>query len=153
MALAWEPTTKINVRSRERDSQALGPVELPEEVRLLIRSGIPTVDALEILILLVRHPDQYWTAEAIGSELRYDLVDRPAITRCLGLFAANGLLGQGVSDSVIYRPASPELAASVTKLVQAYDERPVTLIRTLYAIADSQKIQAFADAFRIRKDL
>jgi hypothetical protein len=131
----------------------LGPVELPEEVRLLIRSSIPTVDALEILILLVRHPDQYWAAEAIGSELRYDVVDRPAITRCLGLFAANGLLAQGADDSTIYRPDSAELAATVMKLVQAYDERPVTLIRTLYAIADSQRIQAFADAFRIRKDL
>jgi hypothetical protein len=131
----------------------LGAVELPEEVRLLIRSSIPTVDALEILILLVRHPDRHWTVEAIGSELRYDLADRPAVTRCLGLFAATGLLGQGENDSVIYRPASPELAASVMKLVQAYDERPVTLIRTLYAIADSQRIQAFADAFRIRKDL
>lgn len=131
----------------------MGPVELPEEVRLLIRSSIPTVDALEILIFLVRAPDRYWTAEAIGSELRYDLVDGPAITRCLGLFAANGLLAQGENDSVIYRPASPELDATVMKLVQAYDERPVTLIRTLYAIADSQKIQAFADAFRIRKDL
>jgi hypothetical protein len=131
----------------------LGPVELPEEVRLLIRSSIPTMDALEILILLVRSRDQYWTAEAIVGELRHDPDAGPAVARCLALFGAGGLLAQGDGSSVVYRPATPELAASVASLVQAYNERPVTLIRTLYAIADSRKIQAFADAFRIRKDL
>jgi hypothetical protein len=131
----------------------LGPVELPEEVRLLIRSSIPTMDALEILILLVRHPDRYWTAEAIVGELRHAPDARPAVARCLALFGAGGLLAQGDGGAVAYRPAAPELAATVTSLVQAYNERPVTLIRTLYAIADSRNIQALADAFRIRKDL
>jgi len=110
------------------------------------------MDALEILILLVRRPDQDWTLDAISSELRYDVADRPAVTRCLELFAANGLLIRGEGGTFLYRTASPELASTVTQLLQAYDERPVTLIRTLYAIADSRNIQAFADAFRIRKD-
>lgn len=111
------------------------------------------MDALEILILLVRHPDQYWTAEAIASALRHEAAAGPAIARCLALFRAGGLLAPGEGGALIYRPATPELGATVASLVQAYDERPVTLIRTLYAIADSRKIQAFADAFRIRKDL
>lgn len=111
------------------------------------------MDALEILILLVRHPDRYWTADAIASELRHDAAATPAVARCLALFGAGGLLAQGDGGAVVYRPASPALGTTVASLVQAYNERPVTLIRTLYAIADSRKIQAFADAFRIRKDL
>ena len=111
------------------------------------------MDALEILILLVQHPDQDWTAEAIVGELRHDPDALPAVQRCLALFRAGGLLAPGEVGAVLYRPATAELGATVASLVQAYNERPVTLIRTLYAIADSRKIQAFADAFRIRKDL
>ena len=111
------------------------------------------MDALEILILLARHPDRYWTAEAIVGELRHDPDAMPAVQRCLALFRAGNLLGHGEAGAVSYRPATPELGDTVASLVQAYNERPVTLIRTLYAIADSRKIRAFADAFRIRKDL
>ena len=35
-------------------------------------------------------------------------------------------------------------------LAQAYQERPVTLIRMIYARRD-QKIRTFGDAFRLRK--
>jgi hypothetical protein len=42
--------------------------------------------------------------------------------------------------------------SAIGLLLRAYNERPVTLIRTVYAIADAKKIQAFADAFKIKKD-
>jgi hypothetical protein len=44
------------------------------------------------------------------------------------------------------------LERAIGLLLRAYNERPVTLIRTVYAIADAKKIQAFADAFKIKKD-
>ena len=46
-------------------------------------------------------------------------------------------------------PAS-EASRFVETLAQAYVQRPVTLIRVIYALRDS-KIQTFADAFKIRK--
>ena len=48
-----------------------------------------------------------------------------------------------------YQPASELLAARVQTLAQAYRERPVTLIRVIYGLRD-QKIQSFADAFKMR---
>jgi hypothetical protein len=39
----------------------------------------------------------------------------------------------------------------VTQLAKVYNERPVTLIRMIYALKDT-KIQSFADAFKIRKE-
>ena len=48
------------------------------------------------------------------------------------------------------RPANPELDAHVRTLAQAYKERPVTLIRVIYALRDT-KIQTFADAFKLRR--
>jgi hypothetical protein len=38
----------------------------------------------------------------------------------------------------------------VATLAQAYEERPVTLIRLIYALRD-RKIRSFADAFKLRK--
>lgn len=38
----------------------------------------------------------------------------------------------------------------VATLAQAYEQRPVTLIRLIYALRDS-KIRSFADAFKLRK--
>ena len=40
---------------------------------------------------------------------------------------------------------------AVADLRLAYDERPVTLIATIYRIAD-RKIQSFSDSFRLRDD-
>lgn len=44
----------------------------------------------------------------------------------------------------------PELAAHVAMLVKAYEERPVTLFRIIYALRDAN-IRSFADAFKVRK--
>ena len=40
--------------------------------------------------------------------------------------------------------------AHLRTLAKAYEERPVTLFRIIYALRDS-KIRSFADAFKVRK--
>jgi hypothetical protein len=63
-----------------------------------------------------------------------------------------------VAESLIARLRSPEgppqgdpaFQAHVATLAQAYEERPVTLIRLIYALRD-RKIRSFADAFKLRK--
>ena len=49
-----------------------------------------------------------------------------------------------------YRPDN-EFVVHVERLAQAYSQRPVTLIRVIYAFRDS-KIKSFADAFKLRKE-
>ena len=44
-----------------------------------------------------------------------------------------------------------DIARHVATLAQAYEERPVTLFRLVYALRD-RKVQSFADAFKLRKD-
>ena len=66
----------------------------------------------------------------------------------LRLFEAQGLIGQ-FGGSYRYRPESG-LAPQVEKLALAYNQRPVTLIRVIYAFRDSS-IKSFAEAFRLRK--
>lgn len=56
----------------------------------------------------------------------------------------------GSDRRVRYSPASADLDLHVQTLARAYNERPVTLIRVIYALRDL-RIQSFADAFKIRK--
>jgi len=44
-----------------------------------------------------------------------------------------------------------DVATHLPILAQAYEQRPVTLVRLIYALRD-RSIQSFADAFKLRKD-
>ena len=120
-------------------------------MRLLIQGAIPTIDALELLVLLTREPRRPWTMPELLQRLAGAGGREPALREYLAGFRSQGLLAEAQSGSYLYQPASETIAASVAGLILAYNERPVTLIRTVYEIADAQRIQAFAEAFRIKK--
>jgi hypothetical protein len=72
------------------------------------------------------------------------------IARYFGVFQANALIAVGPDKRVQYRPGHSALEGHVATLAQAYRERPVTLIRVIYALRDSS-IQSFADAFKLKR--
>ena len=122
---------------------------LPEPVRLLIHGSIPTIDALELLVVLARSPGHEWSLTELVS--RVAGLTEGAVREYLSGFRSLGILAEPSSGSYLYLPANELVAEAVAGLMRAYDERPVTLIRTVYEIADAKRIQAFADAFRIKK--
>jgi hypothetical protein len=97
-----------------------------------VQANLPSVEAAEVLLAAFRNPD-------------VALVDCPAKLR-------EALQAAGLLDAELrYRPASEGLHGFVQTLAKAYEERPVTLIRLIYALRD-RKIGSFADAFKLRKD-
>ena len=115
-----------------------------------IQKTIPAVDAAEILLALHKQPDLWWHPSDLARKLRpaVSVPDADAAWY-FGIFYARGLLTIDLDKRYQYRPASEILAAHVRTLAQAYNERPVTLIRMIYALRDL-KIQSFADAFKLR---
>jgi hypothetical protein len=107
-----------------------------------IQTVVPSVDAAEILLALYDSPDQ-WREP-------WELAGESDKLRCLDQFQARGLIAVGPDKRVQFRPANEELHGHVRTLAQAYKERPVTLIRMIYALRDT-KIQTFADAFKLRR--
>ena len=104
-------------------------IEFSDAFCRFVQSYLPSVETAELLLQACRTPDM-----AVQAKQR------------------DGLRAAGLLDeSYRYRPASPELAAQVATLAQAYEQRPVTLIRLIYALRDT-RIRSFADAFRLRKD-
>ena len=120
---------------------------LSSEARTFLRSSIRSVWALEALKCLRNEPSRDWTPDALRVELR---ASELAIQQALAAFRSAGLLGEE-DGRIRYRPASPETDALVGEIAFEYERRPIALIKEIY-ISETQKIQDFADAFRIKKD-
>jgi hypothetical protein len=104
-----------------------------------LQSSIPSVQAAELLLALQADPAAAFRPKDAAE------------AKILQSFHAAGLAMAGVDQTYQYRPANETLHAHVQRLAKAYEERPVTLIRIIYALRDG-KIRSFADAFRLRKD-
>jgi hypothetical protein len=104
-------------------------IEFSDAFCRFVQVYLPSVETAELLLQARRNPEA-----AVQAKQRDAL-------------RAAGLL----DESYRYRPAGPELETHVATLAQAYEQRPVTLIRLIYALRDT-RIRSFADAFRLRKD-
>jgi hypothetical protein len=130
------------------------PVEdaaFSDEFCRFLRTAVPSVDAAELLLLLERERERWWSAHESASALAPTVsVSAADIARYFGVFQASGLIALGPDTRVQYRPGHAGLDAHVATLAQAYRERPVTLIRVIYALRDSS-IRSFAEAFKLRR--
>jgi hypothetical protein len=116
-----------------------------------VRVAVPSVDAAELLLLLQSEPARWWSAQEALAALRPGATLSDAdLARYLVLFQAGGLIAVGPDKRVQYRPAHSGIEAHVATLARAYQERPVTLIRVIYALRDLS-IQSFADAFKLKR--
>lgn len=116
-----------------------------------LQSTIPAVDAAELLLLLRRTPEKSWLTAQLTAALRpgVPIPDADA-AKYIELFHARNMVALGEGNRASYRPASEELRMYGDMLALAYKERPVTLIRMIYALRDA-RIQTFADAFKLRR--
>ncbi len=126
--------------------------ELPEDVRRLIHTSVPSLDALELLIGLVRRAPAVMSLEMLHREVRSAGSSRESVQEYCRMLQAHGLIAEDPPGLYGYQPRSDELDRAVQGLLRAYNERPVTLVRTVYDLADQRRIQAFSDAFRFKKE-
>lgn len=122
-----------------------GVVADEPDVAEFIRAYIPSIWALELLLLLRRQRDRVWTPAGIVKELRAstNLVDDN-----LARFERHGLVLQG-DEGWRFQPANPRLDLLVEKLSSLYRERPM---HVMSMITRSNALWSLADAFRIKKD-
>jgi hypothetical protein len=112
-----------------------------------IREQLRSVWALELLLLMRRGAGRSWSPQELVDELRAS----PAlVSDNLASFERAGLVVAGPDDRYAFSPASPLLSSLCDQLETAYRQRPVTVINAIVSPPD--KLQALADAFRIRGD-
>lgn len=112
-----------------------------DEFCRFIQTDIPSVEVAELLLALHREPGKSLTAAEAVAALGPDATLSAAeAARLMDRFRAQGL----------YQPLAPERRLHLELLDAAYRERPVTLVRIIYALRDT-KVQSFAEAFRLRR--
>jgi hypothetical protein len=112
-----------------------------------IKTTVPSVDAAELLLVFHANPEASMTLEEATAKLKLG-IEPDESSRCLALFESCGIVVAS-GDRYRYCTDTP-LAEFVETLAQAYSQRPVTLVRIIYALRDS-RIQSFADAFKLRR--
>jgi hypothetical protein len=124
--------------------------DLPDALLRFIELSIPTYQAAEVLLFLAARPERGWTAEEIVVGMRPVVITLPAVKEYLAIFKVRGIVKES-EGHFRYGPASVEIENAIGALAHAYNERPVTLIGTIYKMADS-KLRSFSDSFKLRED-
>jgi hypothetical protein len=124
------------------------PADFPEALVRFIRRSLPSYRAAEVLVHVARAPGRPCTAEELAAAMPGVAIE--GVREELGHFVREGLV---VEEDGRYRyaPASEPLRDAVALLVEAYDRRPVTLVRLMDSLR-TERIRSFADAFRLKRD-
>lgn len=115
-----------------------------------INSYIPTVEHLEVLLLLSSSPEHWWTTRAVNDLLRSS---ETSIEARLEELSGHGLLQKSApaNDPHTYQfNSAGESDVLVSRLRTAYKERRVRVIETIYA-PRPDAVSEFSRAFTFKK--
>jgi hypothetical protein len=115
------------------------------EIAQFIHAYIPSVWALELLLLLRADPARRWSPGELLKELR---ASTKLVDENLAHFERHGL---ALKDEAgwHFAPASAHLESLAAELAALYRERPM---HTIGLIARPDPLQSLANAFRIKRD-
>jgi hypothetical protein len=125
--------------------------EIPEDVLRFVEAYVESIDQLEILRVLGEHPDRGWPVPELAAACQ---IDPAKIAATIALLERRGLVvndSAAIEPVVRFEPRTAEVREAALRLLTFYRERPVTLIRVIYARVNG-RIRAFADAFRLRQE-
>lgn len=132
-----------------------GSMDVPSTaVCAFINAYIESIDFLRVLLLLARQPEREWNVTEVAAATA---LSRESAVAQLQRVTAAGLSvakpetpAADESQTFQYCPRAAEFGEMVQELIQLDNQKPVTLIRLVYA-RKSTSAQAFADAFRLRR--
>jgi DNA-binding transcriptional ArsR family regulator len=113
-----------------------------------VRYSIGSIWNLELLLHLRRSGDRAWAADELVRELR---ASQSVVNEGLRTLRTAGLIVSEGEGEWRYAPASPAMDQMTRDLEVLYRERPIAVSQALFA-RGNEKLQSFADAFRLRKD-
>jgi hypothetical protein len=124
-------------------------IRLPRTLIQFIHECVPTYQAAEVLLFFASHPASDFSAEDVVLAMRPAVVTVRAVKAYASLFVDKGLIWHAYGR-YRYSPSREDLEHAIGELAHAYNEKPVTLIRAIYRIADS-KLQSLDDSLKLRE--
>lgn len=124
--------------------------EFPSDVQRFIEQNIESLAQLEALLLLRNEPERQWEASEVGKAL---YVPPEMADALLAEFIKRGFASATPPDAVryAYQTIDAETDDLIDRLAAIYRERRVAVISLIYS-KPLNKVQTFADAFRLRKE-
>lgn len=124
--------------------------EFPADLRDFIARHIESVAQMEALFLLRQDAARRWSCDELSKGL---YITREMCDAMLADLERRGFLVRENESAVTYRyhPADPATNDLIARLANIYQERRVAVITQIYS-RPVDKVQTFADAFRLRRD-
>lgn len=126
-------------------------IPFPDDVRAFMEQNIDGIEQLEVLRILSENEDKRWDVASLMAEVQ---APSQALLGYLGTLQSRGLISSVQREEGTlwqYGSSSEEMRTMLSRLLQTYKERPVTMIRMVYA-KKAKSLEAFSDAFRLRKE-
>jgi hypothetical protein len=128
----------------------MSPTDIPPDVARFLRANIRSVIQLEMLMLLRRDPERWWTAAELDQALRSSLEASKQNLRELverGLVEANS----DVDPRYRHRLADPSHEPLVAQVAGLFQTHFHALIHMIYS-GRHRSVEDFANAFKIKSD-
>ncbi|HJT17125.1 MAG TPA: hypothetical protein VJ853_07050 [Thermoanaerobaculia bacterium] len=123
--------------------------ELSGELRTLLVRHFDSVESIEIVALLERSSSAFWTRQAISQQL--GIPENVVESKLAALTASEILVRGDLTGAYRFAPRSNELCERLLELLRFYSEQRVIIINAIYS-ANLEKLRAFSDAFRLKKE-
>lgn len=123
--------------------------ELKKELKGFVSQYITSLEELEVLFIMFKEPERFWTAQEIFALTQSNLV---SVARRLEQLNESGFLVKDGDAKPRYRfsPKSPELAERTAELKDAYAMSKYKIIEAIFSTPHGQA-QIFADSFKFKK--
>lgn len=103
---------------------------------------------LELLLILFQEPQTAWQVDALAREVR---ATPSVVVPGLAALEAAKFVAVDAGGGYRFQPPTPEAAEMARALIDLYNQKPRAVMRAIFS-APSDRIQTFADAFRLRKN-
>ena len=119
---------------------------LSQALNQFIATNIHSVEEVEIVSLLSRSPDTFWSAEAVGSQLG---LNSEAVAVKARDLVRRGILAAGESGPVFrFAPSNEGAREQIVALLAMYRDHRISVINAIYS-ANLTRLRSFADAFKL----
>ena len=122
---------------------------IPDDVTRFVLDKIDSVAQLEAVLLLRGDQKKEWSVAALAARLY--ISEAQTAELLLGLRAQGLAAGAQEPTAYRYQPETAELTEMVDRLAEIYARQLVAITHLIHS-KQKPRIQAFADAFRLRKD-
>lgn len=124
-------------------------VQISETLSQFIRERLPSLEQIEIVLLLRRDPSRAWTAPEVSA----DLGTPPESTAMrLFLLASNGVIVFDSSSGLPrYRYVASTPEEVMVELDEVYNDRRDGLLALVGGGSAPDPLRSFADAFKLKK--